>query len=140
MHMIIKIADTTRTVTRPESVYAILTEFMRRQDVVDQDKEHFFCIHLNNRNRIKLLELVSLGTLNASLVHPREVFTRAVRERSAMLIVAHNHPSGEVEPSDEDIQLTQRLREAGTLLGIELMDHVIISKGDYYSFKEKGML
>ena len=138
--MIIKIADTTRTVTRPESVHAILAEFLRTQDEVDQDKEHFFCLHLNNRNKIKLLELVSVGTLNASLVHPREVFTRAVSERSAMLIVVHNHPSGNVEPSDEDIKLTERLRDAGKLLGIELMDHVIISNDSYYSFKERGML
>ena len=113
---------------------------MRSEDKVDQDKEHFWVFHLDCRNKIKLLELVSLGTLNSSLVHPREVFTRAVGERSAQIIIAHNHPSGELNPSDDDIALTKRLIKAGELLGIELIDHIIVSNSSFVSFKAKSLI
>ncbi|HOI43214.1 MAG TPA: JAB domain-containing protein, partial [Elusimicrobiales bacterium] len=85
-------------------------------------------------------DIVSIGTLNYNLVHPREVFEPAVKNLAAGVIVAHNHPSGCLEPSDEDISLTKRLAEAGRLLGIELLDHVIVAKGGWLSFKEKGLL
>ena len=78
----------------------------RLEDKIDQEKEHFYVMHLDVKNRVKLVELVSLGTLTASLVHPRETFRRAVMQGSASIIVAHNHPSGEVEPSDEDTKTT----------------------------------
>jgi len=86
------------------------------------------------------LELVSLGTLNSSLVHPREVFTRAVGERSAQIIIAHNHPSGIAEPSEDDITLTKRLIKAGDLLGIELIDHIIVADHLFISLKEKSLI
>jgi DNA repair protein RadC len=93
-------------------------------------------MHLDIRSRVKLVELVSLGTLNSSLVHPRETFRRAVMQGSASIIVAHNHPSGEVDPSDEDTKLTKLLHESGNILGITLFDHVIFANDKFYSFRE----
>jgi DNA repair protein RadC len=93
-------------------------------------------MHLDVKSRVTLVELVSLGTLNASLVHPRETFRRAIIAGSASIIVAHNHPSGEVEPSDEDTKTTKLLFEAGQLLGITLNDHVIFANDGFFSFRE----
>jgi len=138
--MIIKISENKKEIVKPQDIYQILTDCLRSEDKVDQDKEHFWVFHLDCRNKIKLLELVSLGTLNSSLVHPREVFTRAVGERSAQIIIAHNHPSGELNPSDDDIALTKRLIKAGELLGIELIDHIIVSNSSFVSFKAKSLI
>jgi DNA repair protein RadC len=138
--MIIHLKDSTKIVFSPKSVWEIVKELLASEDEIDRDKEHFWVFHLDVRNRIKLIELVSLGTLNASLVHPREVFTRAVGERSAQIIIAHNHPSGEVTPSEDDIVLTKRLKKAGELLGIELIDHLVVTTTDYTSFKKKGLI
>jgi DNA repair protein RadC len=103
-------------------------------------KEHFVCLFLNTKNHIIGKETLSMGTLNASLVHPREVFRAAIRSSSASIICMHNHPSGDPTPSKEDIQITQRLVEAGTLLGIEILDHLIIGDGNFVSLKEQGHL
>jgi len=137
--MIIHLKDANRCVLSPATVFDITKELMEAEDEVDRDKEHFWVFHLDVRNRIKLIELVSLGTLNSSLVHPREVFTRAVGLRSAQIIIAHNHPSEEHTPSDEDIVLTKRLKKAGELLGIELIDHVVAAESGYSSMKEKAL-
>ena len=93
-------------------------------------------MHLDVKSRVTLVELVSLGTLNASLAHPRETFRRAVKQGSASIIIAHNHPSGEVEPSDEDTKTTKQLFEAGNILGITLIDHVIFADDKFFSFRE----
>lgn len=138
--MIIKISEDKKEILKPQDIYQILTDCLRSEDKVDQDKEHFWVFHLDCRNKIKLLELVSLGTLNSSLVHPREVFTRAVGERSAQIIIAHNHPSGEANPSEDDISLTKRLVKAGEILGIELLDHIIVSSNSFTSLKEKSLI
>ncbi len=138
--MIIHLKDANRCVLSPVTVYEILKELLAGEDKVDRDKEHFWVFHLDVRNRIKLIELVSLGTLNSSLVHPREVFTRAVSERSAQIIIAHNHPSGVADPSDEDIALTRRLKKAGELLGIQLIDHLVVASTGFTSFKEKSLV
>lgn len=103
-------------------------------------KEHFVCLFLNTKNHIIGKETLSIGTLNASLVHPREVFRAAIRISSASIICLHNHPSGDPTPSSEDIQITQRLAEAGSLLGIEILDHLIIGDGKFVSLKEQGNL
>ena len=81
-----------------------------------------------------------MGTLNANLVHPREVFEPSLKHSAANIMVAHNHPSGDPKPSEDDLELTKRLAEAGKTMGVELMDHVIISKNSYFSFKEEGTL
>ena len=138
--MIIKISEERKDVLKPEDIYRVVREVLQAEDKVDQDKEHFFVFHLDCRNRIKLLELASLGTLNASLVHPREVFTRAVGERVAQVIIAHNLPSGESTPSEDDISLTKRLVKAGEILGIELLDHIVVGHNSFTSFKEKSLI
>jgi DNA repair protein RadC len=117
-------------------VAKVFLDLLALEDKIDQDKEHFYVMHLDVKSRITLVELVSLGTLNASLVHPRETFRRAVMQGSASIIVAHNHPSGEVEPSDEDTKTTKLLFEAGTILGISLLDHVIFTNDKFYSFRD----
>ncbi|OGN29933.1 MAG: hypothetical protein A3A33_01255 [Candidatus Yanofskybacteria bacterium RIFCSPLOWO2_01_FULL_49_25] len=103
-------------------------------------KEHFVVLYLDSRNQAIQRELVSVGTLNASLVHPREVFEAAIEHHAAQVIVAHNHPSGDTEPSEEDKVVTKRLFEAGQLLGIELLDHIIIANRRWTSMKEHGLL
>jgi DNA repair protein RadC len=94
---------------------------------------------LDTRNQVTRVNTVSVGTLTESIVHPREVFREAIRHSSAALIAVHNHPSGDPTPSPEDIQVTRRLDEAGRMLGIDLLDHVIVGDGRYVSLKEKGL-
>lgn len=138
--MIIHLKDKTRIVFSPKSVFEIVRELLASEDKIDRDKEHFWVFHLDCRNKIKLIELVSLGTLNASLIHPREVYTRAVSERSAQIIIAHNHPSGECMPSEEDVSITARLVGAGKILGIELLDHLVVADSGFTSMKQKSLL
>jgi DNA repair protein RadC len=99
-------------------------------------KEHFVLVSFDTRNRVIGTDTISIGTLNASLVHPREMFNIAIRRHAASVIISHNHPSGDPDPSDEDIRVTEKLTEAGKLLGILVLDHVIICKESYYSFSE----
>lgn len=99
-------------------------------------KEYFKIILLNTKNQIITVEDISIGSLNSSLVHPREVFVRAIRKSSSSIILLHNHPSGNPEPSAEDIKITKRLIEAGKIIGIEVLDHIIIGDGKYISLKE----
>ena len=105
-----------------------------------ETKEHFFTIHLDGKNRIICLDLVSLGSLNQSIVHPREVFKTALQVASAGLICVHNHPTGDPNPSSEDIAITRRLKEAGEIIGINLLDHIIIGSPDIFSFAERSLL
>ncbi|MFH1842859.1 MAG: DNA repair protein RadC [bacterium] len=102
------------------------------------DREHFLAVYLDTRHRIISLETVSIGSLNASLVHPREVFKPAVALGVAAVIAAHNHPSGDARPSGDDLELTARLASCGRLLGIELLDHVIVGNGEIVSLREYG--
>lgn len=104
------------------------------------DREHFRVLSLNTKNHVLSVETVSIGSLNNTVVHPREVFKSAIRNSAAAIILVHNHPSGDTEPSREDIQVTNRLKETGDLLGIQVFDHLIIGNGKYLSFKEKGLL
>jgi DNA repair protein RadC len=97
-------------------------------------------LHLNGASQLIEKQLVSLGTLNQSLVHPREVFRQAIINSAAGIIVVHNHPSGALEPSAEDKQITKRLKECGVLIGIELLDHIIISKNGHTSLREMGVI
>ena len=117
-------------------VAKVFLELLLLEDEIDREKEHYYVMHLDIRSRIKMVELVSMGTLSASLVHPRETFRRAVMQGSASIIVAHNHPSGEVEPSHEDTKVTKLLHEAGNILGIQLLNHVIFTSQKFYSFRD----
>ena len=114
-------------------------EYLRPR-VAHSEKETFYVLLLDSKNKLIREEVVSVGTLTASLVHPREVFCPAVREAAAAIIVAHNHPSGDATPSAEDLEVTARLRKAGELIGIPLLDHVIIGAGRYVSLAERGRM
>jgi DNA repair protein RadC len=124
----------TTLVLSPKDVWENL------KDLRDNKKEHFVIFYLNTRNQEIEREIISVGTLNANLVHPREVFEPAVKNLAAQIIVAHNHPSGQTDPSEEDLAITKRLIEAGKLLGIEVLDHVIVAQKEFLSFKEKGII
>ncbi|MDF2606722.1 MAG: repair protein RadC [Bacillales bacterium] len=103
-------------------------------------QEHFVCLYLNTKNQVISKQTVFIGSLNSSIVHPREVFNTAIRKSAASVICAHNHPSGDPTPSKEDIDVTKRLVECGKIIGIELLDHIIIGDDTYVSLKEKGYL
>ncbi len=103
-------------------------------------REYMIALYLNARSELIKKQVVSIGTLTESLVHPREVFVPAIKNHAVSVVLAHNHPSGNSEPSDEDIAVTQNLKEAGKILGIEVVDHIIVSKESYVSLKEKGIL
>jgi DNA repair protein RadC len=103
-------------------------------------REHFVVILLNARHEVETVETVSIGSLNASIVHPREVFLPAVQSSAASLVLVHNHPSGDPEPSEEDMSITKRLLECGELLGIGILDHVIIAKRGVVSFRSRKLL
>lgn len=105
-----------------------------------KQKEHFVALYLNARNQLIHKETISIGTLNESLVHPREVFEPALRHFAASVVLAHNHPSNNPEPSQEDITLTEKLIQAGSIMDIVLLDHIIITNNGYTSLKEKGII
>lgn len=110
------------------------------QDIVSSRKEHFVVFYLDSRNQELIRDIVSIGTLNASLVHPREVFENAIKYNAASIIIAHNHPSGDPMPSDADLQITDKLKKSGEILGIELIDHVIVTKKNIFSFKNENLI
>ena len=119
----------------PKDVATLLTDELRYLK-----QEHFMILLLDNKNKVIKTETISIGTINASLVHPREVFVKAIRQHAAAVILAHNHPSGDPKPSAEDRAITKRLLESGELLGIPVLDHVVIGGADYVSFKESGYI
>ena len=108
--------------------------------IKENKKENFVVLYLDARNKLIYKETVSIGSLNANLVHPREVFEPAVRYLAAQIVLAHNHPSGDPEPSEDDLEITKRLVESGKILGIEVIDHIIITKTGFISFKEKNLI
>lgn len=110
------------------------------KDIRSHKKEHFVIFYLDSRNQEIKREIISVGSLNANLVHPREVFEPAVRNLAAQIILAHNHPSGDPEPSEDDLEITKRLIETGKILGIEVVDHIIITKTGFMSFKDKKLI
>ena len=101
-------------------------------------QEHFICLYLNTKNQVMHKQVVFIGSLNASIVHPREVFKEAFRRSAASIICLHNHPSGDPSPSREDIEVTKRLVECGKIIGIDLLDHIIMGENKFISLKEKG--
>jgi DNA repair protein RadC len=115
------------TVSSPEDIVAQVPELRTAK------QEHLVVLTLDGANRLIEKRIISIGTLNSSLVHPREVFADAITDRAASIVVIHNHPSGTLEPSEADLEITKRLKEAGNLLGINLLDHIIITKNSYKS-------
>ena len=106
----------------------------------DRKQEHFICVSINGANEVMNVRVVTIGLVNKSHVHPREVFADVISERASAVIVAHNHPNGELRPSNEDIQITKRLKDAANILGLNLLDHMIFNSKDYFSFSEEGEL
>lgn len=124
----------TKRFTAPKDIFEIF------KGLELEAKEHFLSLHLDGKNRIIAVDRVSVGSLNQSIVHPREVFKTAMLSSAAAIILVHNHPSGDVTPSNEDLVITRRLKEAGDILGINVLDHIIIGKDDYLSFVKKGFM
>ncbi len=122
-------------ITSPEDAVQLLMD-----DVRNLQQEHFVALYLNTKNHVIKQKTLFIGSLNASIVHPREVFKEALRTSSAALICLHNHPSGDPAPSPEDISVTKRLNEAGKILGITLLDHIITGDDCFVSLKERGFL
>jgi DNA repair protein RadC len=127
-------ADPIPLVRGPETIFELTADIRR------SNREHFVGFYLNSRNQVLRREIISIGSLNASIVHPREVFIPALAVSAASLILAHNHPSGDPSPSEEDLAITRRITESGRLLGIELLDHVVVARDAYTSFKERRLL
>ena len=125
----------TRQILSPNDAYEMIKE-----QLDGLDREQFIIACLNTKNEPTNISVVSVGSLNKAIVHPREVFKTAILSNAASIMAFHNHPSGETTPSQQDIQLTKRLYEAGELLGIKLLDHLIIGDGSFTSLKEKGYL
>ena len=123
----------SKELTDPKKVYQLIKSKLK-----DYTREHFYIIALNSRNHS--IAEISVGSLDASIVHPREVFSEAIKSKAASVIFAHNHPSGDPEPSEDDLIITKRLIEAGKILGIEVIDHIIVAKDGFLSMKEKGIL
>ena len=122
-------------IREPKEVY----EYLKNQ-MENLKKEQLKGLYLDSRNKLIYEELISLGTLTTNLIHPREVFRPAIEKSAAAIILVHNHPSGDPEPSEDDIKITQQLIEASKLINIEILDHIIIGKGKYISFKDKNLI
>lgn len=118
----------------PEQIYDLT------RDIRAANREHFVGFYLNSRHQVLRRDIISIGSLNASIVHPREVYLPAIALSAASLVLAHNHPSGDPTPSEEDLAITRRLHDAGRLLGIELVDHVVVARDAYASFRERKLL
>lgn len=128
-------------VSDPGRLAEVMSSILRGEDDIDKDKEHFWVIGLSSKLSIQYIELVSLGTLSSALIHARETYRRAIANGVASIACAHNHPSGDLEPSSNDLQVTEQLRAAGEIIGIKLIDHIIIANdGGFTSMKERGML
>ena len=129
------IHSASQSINSPEDAAGLVMEEMRYHN-----KEYFKVLLLNTKNQVITLENISIGSLNASIVHPREIFNAALRKSAASIILLHNHPSGDPTPNREDKQVTERLVEAGKLLGINVLDHIVIGDGRFFSFKQEGLL
>lgn len=128
-------ASTRQMIRTPQDAARLLVPLMR-----DLDREHFRTVLLTTRHEVLAVVPVAVGSLDSAPIHPREVFKEAVRRSAAAVIVAHNHPSGDPEPSGDDLAITERLRAAGRIVGIDVLDHVIIGHGTYVSLRERGLM
>lgn len=124
----------------PADIYAIMQQVLLRENRVGRNKEHFWVMGLAYDNHISYIELVSLGSISASIVNPLEVFHLAVGKKSPKIILVHNHHSGNLQPSEQDKVITEQIVAGGKTLAIEVLDHLIISENDYYSFAQNGAL
>ncbi len=123
-----------------KDVYKIMQQILLRENKIDQDREHFWVIGLATNNRILFIELVSIGTVNKTLAEPMEVFSFALQKRAVKIILCHNHPSGELRPSEADNDITDKLIQVGIIVNTLVIDHLIISTTKYYSYKDTELL
>ena len=123
-----------------DDLYGIMQKILLREGKIDQNREHFWVIGLENNNRILFIELISLGTINNTLAEPMEVFSLALQKRAVKIILCHNHPSGELTPSDADKDITDKLIQVGLIVNTPVIDHLIITYKSYLSFKDTGLL
>ena len=125
------------TLPRIESVKDVIAQavYMR-----DKTREHLMALFLNARNEMVYKKPMFIGTLNANLVHPREIFQEALKQNAASVILVHNHPSGDPEPSQDDLEITKRIQEAGKIMGIDVLEHIIITKTKVFSFKDNKLI
>ena len=137
--MEIKLSKSEKVVSS-ESVFRVLSEILRSEEELDRDKEHLWALGLSAQNHIKYIDLVHLGSINQCTCCPMEIYRRGCIKGIASLIVAHNHPSGDPKPSQEDKMVTLQLREAGKILKIKLLDHIIIGAESYFSFADEGLI
>lgn len=123
-----------------DDLYGIMQRILHREEKIDQDREHFWIVGLANNNRILFIELISLGSVKATMAEPMDVFSFALQKRASKVILVHNHPSGEIQPSDADKDLTDNLIQVGKIVRTEVFDHLIITDKTYYSFRASGLL
>lgn len=128
----------TKTIRMPSDAADIIRHYF--ENYCSTDRENFIAMFLNTKNRITGISTIHVGSLDASIVHPREVYTEALLHKSAAIIVCHNHPSGVTTPSQEDISITKTLQQAGDVLGISLLDHIILGENTHYSLREGGYM
>ena len=128
---------TFANINDPEYLYQICTDVLKMQE---EAEEIMMLFTLGTKNNITGIFEVSRGSVNASIVHPREIFKRALLNNATSIVIAHNHPSGNPAPSNEDVNITKRIEESGELLGVKLLDHIVVGDGKYVSFKEKRMI
>ena len=139
--MDIELTDSDKIkILNSDDIYGIMQKILLRENKIDQNREHFWVIGLENNNRILFIELVSLGTVNKTLAEPMEVFSLALQKRAVRIILCHNHPSGELKPSEADKDLTDQLIQVGIIVKTEVLDHLIISDKSYLSFGDIGLL
>lgn len=138
--MDIQLTETEKIkILNSDDIYGIMQKVLLREQKIDQNREHFWVIGLENNNRILFIELVSLGTVNQALVKPMEVFSLALQKRAVKIIICHNHPSGELKPSDADKDITDKLIQVGIIVNTPVLDHLIISTKSYLSFADIGL-
>ncbi len=127
-------------IQNPENIVGIMRAIENSYDLHEKGKEHFYCIGLNNKNVIQYIDLISIGTVSEAIVHPREVFRLAIHRNTSAIVLAHNHPSGICNPSKEDVTTTNRVKEAGNIIGIPLLDHIIFGEDSFVSMKEDDLI
>lgn len=121
-------------------IFAIMQRILLRENKIDRDREHFWVLGLAANNRLLFVELISKGSVNATLVEPMEVYSFALQKRAVRIIICHNHPSGNLIPSEEDKYLTDRLIQTGIIVNVELIDHLIITENSFSSFENSGLM
>ncbi len=138
--MNVKLSDQQKVkILNSDDVFEIMQKILHREDKIDQDKEHFWIIGLANNNKALFIELVSIGSVKATVVEPMNVFRVAILKNAVKVILVHNHPSGELKPSDEDKDVTDRLIQVGRIINVEVIDHLIITLKSFLSFEDIGL-